>query len=96
MSLRFFRDFSFRTASAGLFAPRKPRHPLARLAFGMLGVALLCVLLVVGLFVGAAMVIGGLMLRLFKPRAAAPKSRARVVEGQYHRVEPRTGHLLPR
>lgn len=96
MAPRFFRDFNVRSASAGLFAPRKPRGALARVAIGVLGVALLAVMLVVGVIVGGAMLTGGLVLRLFKSRAPASKTRERVVEGQYHRVEPRSGQPLLR
>ena len=39
-----------------LFAPRKPRHPLLRTAIGVLGLAVLLVLVVIGVFVGTAMV----------------------------------------
>lgn len=71
-----------------LFAPRKPRHPLLRLALGLVGVALLAVLVVVSLFVGAAMLLVAAGMRLLRmgqrrqPRAAD----ARVVEGEYRVV----------
>ncbi len=71
-----------------LFAPRKPRHPLLRLALGLVGVALLAVLVVVGMFVGAAMLLVAAGMRLLRigrrkePRAAT----ARVVEGEYRVV----------
>jgi len=35
-----------------LFAPRKPRHPLVRVAVGLLGLAILAALVFVGVFVG--------------------------------------------
>lgn len=63
----------FRTA----FEPRKPRNPLLRIGFGLLGLVILAALLVVGVFVGAAMLLAGLVLRLFgfgrkvQPQAAA-------------------------
>lgn len=73
-----------------LFAPRKPRHPLLRLALGLAGVALLAVLVVVGLFVGAAMLLGTALLRLVRP-ARAPRARdaaaQRVVDGEYRIVD---------
>ena len=68
------------------FAPRKPRHPLLRLAFALVGVALLAVLVVVGLFVGAAMLVGGMLLRLVRPRAQPVTRDVRVVEGEYRVV----------
>lgn len=72
-----------------LFAPRKPRHPLLRIAFGLVGVALLAVLVVAGLFVGVAMLLGGVLLRLVRPRGKPVTPRAadaRVVEGEYRVV----------
>ncbi len=82
-------------AVRGLFAPRKPRHPLLRIALGLVGVALLAVLVVVGLFVGVAMLLGSALLRLLgtrgEPRARAASAR-RVVEGEYRVVDK---HVLP-
>lgn len=76
-------------AIRGLFAPRKPRNPLLRLALGLAGVALLALLVVAGVFIGTAMLLGGAMLRLLRP-AAAQRTRAaaspRVVEGEYRVV----------
>ena len=74
-------------ALRNLFAPRKPRHPLLKFAFGLVGVALLAVLVVIGLFVGVAMLLGGAMLRLLRigGRPAA-RPATRVVEGEYHVV----------
>ena len=88
-----FRPGVFRREHAdairGLFAPRKPRHPLLRIALGLVGVALLAVLVVVGLFVGVAMLLGSAMLRLLgmrgEPRARATTAQ-RVVEGEYRVV----------
>ncbi|WP_242111572.1 hypothetical protein [Luteimonas aquatica] len=83
-----FRRLKTRLATSGLsalFAPRKPRHALLRVAFGVLGVALLLVLLVIGVFVGAAMLIGGLLLRLLGQRGK-PVARKRVVDGEYRVV----------
>ncbi len=81
-------DPRYSDALRQLFAPRKPRHPLLRLALGLLGVALLAVLVVVGVFVGAAMLLIAAGMRLLRvgrkpePRAA----HARVVEGEYRVV----------
>lgn len=79
---------------SALFAPRKPRHPLLRLALGLLGVALLAGLLAVGLVVGTAMLAAGLVRRLFaqrgKPRARTPG----VVDASY-RVVDKPVHTLP-
>ena len=79
-----FRTFRFDLRSA--FAPRKPRHPLLRLALGLIGLGLLCLLLVFGLFVGAAMLTGGLLFKLLRQRRRPvdPLARGRrVVDGEY-------------
>jgi hypothetical protein len=74
-------------ALRNLFAPRKPRHPLLKLAFGLVGVALLAVLVVIGLFVGVAMLLGGAMLRLLRIRGRpGVRPATRVVEGEYRVV----------
>jgi hypothetical protein len=72
-------------ALRGLFAPRKPRHPLLRVVLGLAGVALLALLVVAGLFVGAAMLLGSAVLRLLRPGAPRAQSPAaqRVVDGEY-------------
>lgn len=76
-----FRSFAFN-------APRRPRHPLLRIALGLLGVALLLALVVVGVFVGAAMLVGGLLWRLSVQRGARAgvRQRERAFEGSYRVV----------
>lgn len=72
-----------------VFAPRKPRNPLVRVALGMVGLVILAGLLVVGLFVGAAMLLAGLVLKLVNPRrntGTAGNNRhhdSNVVDAQY-------------
>lgn len=94
MASRFEHSFQnrFRTFRLdALLTPRKPRNPLLRVALGLLGVALLAVLLVVGLFVGAAMLLFGLIRSLMNRAPARPaRVDASVVEGEY-RVEPKAG-----
>src|SRR3546814_3815545 len=89
MSVHVFRSFHSRFSGAGLsamFAPRKPRHPLLRALLGVVGVLLLVGLLVVGLFVGVAMLTGGLVMRLLrqrgKPMAQDPRSEEHTSELQ--------------
>lgn len=68
------------------FAPRKPRHPLARIAIGLLGIGVLALLVFFSVFVGAAMLTVGLIYRLTRnSRRSVPASvpRARVVDGEY-------------
>ncbi len=80
-AFRFHRD-SIRWA----FAPRKPRHPLLRVAFGLIGLALLAVLLVFGVFVGAAMLGAGLLIKLWRQRGKPVAADKKVVEGEYRVV----------
>ncbi len=80
----FARSFQF-NAFRSAFAPRKPRHPLLRLAIGLLGLALLCVLVFFSVFIGAAMIAAGLLYKLFKQRGK-PIARGGVVEGEYQVV----------
>ena len=64
-----FRRIRFnRRAFDGLTAPRRPRHPMLRLAVGLLGVGVLLALLFVSVFVGIAMLAAGMLLRLWKQR----------------------------
>lgn len=80
------RTFSFDSQRLrNAFAPRKPRHPLLRIVVGLLGLAVLAVLVFFGLFVGAAMLAAGMAYRLLRPRAR-PAAQQRVVEGEYQVV----------
>ncbi|SEK55988.1 hypothetical protein SAMN05428989_0348 [Pseudoxanthomonas sp. GM95] len=80
------RTFSFDASRLrAVFAPRKPRHPLLRLAVGLLGLGVLCVLVFFGVFVGAAMLAAGMAYRLLRPRQRA-SAQQRVVEGEYEVV----------
>lgn len=76
-----------------MFAPRKPRHPLLRLAVGLVGLALLAALLVVGVVVGTAMLAAGLVRRLLT-RGGRTQARGSVVEAEY-RVVDKPVHTLP-
>ncbi|MET0891452.1 MAG: hypothetical protein ABWY09_15090 [Stenotrophomonas maltophilia] len=82
MYSRFFQFNQFRT----LFAPRKPRHPLVRVAVGLLGLAILAALVFVGVFVGAAMIIAGLAWKLVAQRKSARTAPSQVVDGEYRVV----------
>lgn len=87
MSSVFFRSLHARfdaSALRGLLTPRKPRNPLLRVALGLLGVAVLSVLLVVGLFVGAGMLAFGLLRGALRPRAGKP--REGVLDAEYRVV----------
>lgn len=69
-----------------LLTPRKPRNPLLRVALGLLGLAVLALLVFVSVFVGAAMIAAGLVLRLWQSRGkpmARDRTPARVVDAEY-------------
>ena len=73
------------------FAPRKPRHPLARIAVGLLGLGVLALLVFFSVFVGIGMLAIGLAYRLTRTREPAIERRpaasaTRVVEGEYRVV----------
>ncbi|MBB5875055.1 MULTISPECIES: hypothetical protein [Xanthomonas] len=70
-----------------VFAPRKPRHPLVKLAVGLLGLAILAGLVFVSVFVGAAMILGGIAMKLLSQRGKRPATaRRHVVDGEYRVV----------
>ena len=77
-----FDRHAFHGRSA-FFAPRKPRHPLLRVALGLLGLGVLAVLVFFSVFVGVAMLAVGLLYRLWKRRGQPLARPARVVDGQY-------------
>lgn len=90
LHFRFDRHAFFRAAQ---LPPRHRRHPLLRLLFGLLGLALLVVLVAASVFVGAAMLAIGLASRLLRPRAAttaranaAGAQQGQVVDGECVRV----------
>jgi hypothetical protein len=87
MSVRLFRFSTFDSSRLrSAFAPRKPRNALLRVVFGLLGLGLLAVLLVFGLFVGAAMLGAGLLLRLWRQRKQPIAADPRVVDAEYRVV----------
>jgi len=71
---------------------RKPRHPLVRLALGLLGLGVLALLVFFSVFVGVAMLGVGLMYRLWKQRnrpvlgTRAARAPARVIDASYRVV----------
>jgi len=91
MTPGFLQNLLLRWRGAGftaVFAPRKPRHPLVRLLFGLAGIALLAVLLVFGVVIGAAMLAAGLAMRLLGRRpAAAAQGDGTVLDGDYRVVD---------
>lgn len=81
MYARHFQFNAFRHA----FAPRKRRNPLLRVGIGVLGLAVLAVLVFFSVFVGAAMIAGGLLYKLLRQRGK-PVARDGAMEGEYRVV----------
>ena len=82
-----FSSLHARFDASGLGAamsPRRPRNPLLKLAIGLLGICVLAMLVVVGLFVGAAMLAIGLLRRLLSKPAAGEADR--VIDADYRVV----------
>ena len=68
-------------------APRRPRHPLLRVAVGIVGLALLVGLLFVSVLVGLVMLAGGMLWRLWKQRGKpVAASRGRAIDGEFRAV----------
>lgn len=69
------------------FAPRKPRHPLVRIAVGLLGLGLLLLLVFFSVFVGIAMLAAGVVIRLLSQRGKPTARDRRVVDGEFRVVD---------
>ena len=69
--------------------PCKPRNPLLRLACGLVGLVVLAVLVVLGLFVGLGMLLFAAVRRMLRPAPAQVAADTRVIEGEYAVVTPR-------
>ena len=83
MRTRYFQFGTFRN----LFEPRKPRNPLVRVAVGLLGLAILAVLVFVGVFIGAAMLLAGGAWKLLAARKRPRAQGAdRVMDAEYQVV----------
>lgn len=68
---------------ARTLAPRRPRHPLLKLGFGLVGVALLAALLVVAVVVGTAMLAVGLIVRSLRGGATRKPADTQTVVAEY-------------
>jgi type IV secretory pathway TrbD component len=75
------------------YSPSKPRHPLLRLVLGLLGVVVLAVLVVVGLFVGAGMLLFAAVRRMLRAPAKAEPRMESVIDGEYSVVDKRPATL---
>ena len=85
MTFRFQRLFSY--------CPSKPRNPLLRVLVGILGVALLALLVVFGLVIGLGMLLFAAVRRLMRPTVASARSDEGVIEGEFVHVEKSRTHL---
>lgn len=79
------RDFQSRVRSA--FKPRKPRHPLMRFVMGLLGLAMVVLLVMAGVVVGATMLAVGLAYKLLARRGRPVARDARIVDAEYRVVD---------
>lgn len=62
------------------------RNVVLRMLMGLLGVAVLAVLVFVSVFVGAAMIAAGLLARLWRQRGKPRAQAGRVVDAEYRVV----------
>lgn len=74
------------------FDGRKFRHPVLRVAFALVGVAVLGALLALGLLAGLAMILFGMLGRALarRPAAATPGASAgagEVIDGEFRVIE---------
>lgn len=85
----FRTSFRFNRQAFDRFAaPRRPRHPMLRIALGLVGVGLLLALLFVSVFVGIAMLAAGMLFRLWKQRGkpVAGATRGNSIDGDFRVV----------
>lgn len=69
-----------------LFSSRALRNPVVRVLCAMLGLALLSVVLVFGVLVGALMIAFGLLRRALSHKAPATNAPGNVIDGEYRVV----------
>ena len=81
MHARSFRFDS--THFQGLSPRRNRRAPLLGLAFGLVGLAVLAVLVFFGVFIGAAMLAVGLAWRLLRRPAPRTRTNRAVMDAEY-------------
>jgi hypothetical protein len=71
------------------FTPSKPRHPLLRIVLGLLGLVLLALLVVFGLFIGVGMLVFAALRRMLHRGASAgePGHIEGAIDGEYAVVD---------
>ncbi|HHW4678766.1 MAG TPA: hypothetical protein ACQGQH_04745 [Xylella sp.] len=80
-----------------LFEPRKPRHPLTRMLVSTAGLAILAILVFFGLFIGTAMLIGGIAWKLLlgQRQRIQASSGTNTIEGKYQLIrKPEVPHHI--
>ena len=87
---------AFQARMRNAFTPRKPRHRVLRVVLGLVGVAVLAALVMLGVFVGAAMIAVGLGYRLWKRSRTARVNAGATLEGQYRVIPARNPLPLSR
>lgn len=90
-----FDAHRFSSRLRAVLEPRKPRHRALRVVLGVVGVALLAVLVAVAIVLGAAMLTIGLGYRLLRGGSRPAARDARIVEAEYS-VVARPALPLPR
>ena len=79
MPLRFQRLFSY--------CPSKPRSPLLRLLVGIVGLALLLLLVAFGLVIGLGMLLFAAVRRLVRRKATPSRGLDGAIEGEFVHVD---------
>ena len=70
------------------FTPSKPRHPLLRIAFGLLGLVLLALLVVFGLFIGLGMLLFAAARRMLRRAPVAAPARVEgAIDGEFSVID---------
>ena len=81
-----FGTSHFHSRVRSAFEPRKPRHRLLRFALGVVGLGVLAVLVAFSVALGAAMIVAGMLYKLWKQRGkrlSRAQQDARIVEGEF-------------
>ena len=84
-----FDSHQFHSRIRSAFEPRKPRHRLLRFTLGAVGLALLALLVMFGVVVGAAMLVAGVAYKLVQRRRkplARAQGDAQVLDAEYRVV----------
>ncbi|GAB3001891.1 hypothetical protein GCM10010960_06260 [Arenimonas maotaiensis] len=74
--------------------PQKPKNPLLKMAFSVLGLFLLFGVCVFAIVVGVAMLIAGALLRLIGRKTARPAAAGDVIDAEYAVVDKSPAGLL--